>query len=259
MIKYKIGIALSGGSTRGIAHIGVLQALIEHGIRPEIVAGTSAGSIIGALYAAGKSPEEMLGFVKRSSLFKAFRPSFPFSGLSDLSYLSDRLKNYIEEDSFEALQKPLYVFATNLNTGEDTRFFSGALFDKVVASCSVPLVFKPVEINGELYTDGGVMNNLPAECLRNQCKVVIGSNVVPLSYTPSRSLNSLVGIAHRIFELSPSVNVRHSVRFCDVLIEPQDISQFNFYSLDNVEQLFEKGYDAAQLQIPYIKKLLEWQ
>jgi NTE family protein len=255
--KYQIGIALSGGSTRGVAHIGVLQALIENGIEPQIVSGTSAGSIIGALYTAGNSPEDMLNFVKRSSIFKAFRPDFTFSGLSDLSYLKDRLKNYIEEDSFEALQKPLYVFATNLNTGEDVRFFSGSLFDKVVASCSVPLMFKPLEINGELYSDGGIMNNLPAECLRQQCKVVIGSNVVPLSYKPNRSLNSFVGVLQRIFELSPSVNVRHSARFCDVLIEPSDVNQFNFFSLDESDKLFEKGYEAALLQVPYLKSLLE--
>jgi NTE family protein len=255
--KYQIGIALSGGSTRGVAHIGVLQALIEHGIEPQVVSGTSAGSIIGALYAAGHSPEEMLNFVKRSSLFKAFRPDFSFTALSDLSYLRDRLKNYIEIDSFEALQKPLYVFATNLNTGEDVRFFSGSLIDKIVASCSIPLMFKPLEINGELYSDGGIMNNLPAECLRKQCKVVIGSNVVPLSHKPNRSLNGFIGVLQRIFELAPSVNVRHSARFCDVLIEPADANQFNFFSLDQSDQLFEKGYDAALLQIPYLKHLLE--
>ncbi len=254
--KYQVGIALSGGSTRGIAHIGVLQALLENGIEPQIISGTSAGSIIGALYAAGKTPEEMLGFIKRSSLFKAFRPSFPFSGLSDLSYLKDRLKNYIEVDNFEALQKPLYVHATNLNTGEAVRFFSGSLFDKVIASCSIPLIFKPVLINGDLYSDGGIINNLPAECLRRQCKVVIGSNVVPLSHRSNRSLDSLLGILQRIFELAPSVNVRESARYCDVLIEPSEINQFNFFSLDNSDQLFEKGYEATLLQIDYIKQLL---
>ncbi len=255
--KYQIGIALSGGSTRGIAHIGVLQALIEHDIKPQIVSGTSAGSIIGVLYAAGKTPEEMLGFIKRSSLFKAFRPSFPFSGLSDLTYLKDRLKNYIDEDNFEALYIPCYVTATNLNTGEDVRFFSGSLFDKIIASCSIPLIFKPVEINGQLYSDGGIVNNLPAECLRRQCKVVIGSNVVPLSHRSNRSLDGILGVLQRIFELSPSVNVRQSARFCDVLIEPSGINEFNFFSLDNADLLYEKGYEATLLQIPYIKQLLE--
>jgi NTE family protein len=257
--KYQIGIALSGGSTRGVAHIGVLQALIESNIVPQVIAGTSAGSIIGALYASGRTPEEMLGFIKRSSLFKAFRPSFPFTGLSDLTYLKDRLKNYIDTDSFDALEKPLYVIATNLNTGEDVRFFSGSLFDKIIASCSIPLIFKPVEINGELYSDGGIVNNLPAECLRKQCQMVIGSNVVPLAHRSNRSLNGILGVLQRIFELSPSVNVRQSARYCDVLIEPTDVNQFNFFSLDNADLLFEKGYEATMLQVPYIKHLLEKQ
>lgn len=255
--KYKIGIALSGGSTRGIAHIGVLKALIDNDLAPQIVSGTSAGSIIGTLYASGKSPEEMLDFVKTSSLFKMFRPGFPFTGLTDLSYLGERLKNYIHQDSFESLQKPLYIYATNLNTGEDVRFVNGTLIDKVIASCSIPLVFKPVEIGGHLYADGGIMNNLPAECLRRQCKVVIGSNVVPLLHRSNRHLNSMMGIAQRIFELSPSVNVRHSARFCDVLIEPSDINQFNFFSLENADALFHKGYEATLLQIGYIKSLIE--
>lgn len=255
--KYHIGLVLSGGSTRGIAHIGVIHALLEHNIEPQILAGTSAGSIIAALYASGKTPDDMLGFVKRSSLFKAFRPGFPFTGLSDLTYLKDRLKNYIDEDSFEALQKPLYVVATNLNTGEDVRFHHGTLFDKIVASCSIPLVFKPVEINGELYSDGGIINNLPADCLRKQCKVVIGSNIVPLTHRSNRNLDGILGVLQRIFELAPSVNVRQNARYCDVLIEPTDISQFNFFSLDDADLLFQKGYEATIHQIPYIQKLLE--
>ncbi|MFZ4544966.1 MAG: patatin-like phospholipase family protein [Saprospiraceae bacterium] len=255
--KYRIGLALSGGSTRGVAHVGVLKALIENDFEPQILSGTSAGSIVGTLYAAGKTPDEILKFIKQSSLFRVFRPGFPFTGFSDLSYLHERLESFIGEDSFEALKKPIYIICTNLNTGEEVRFFKGSLFKKVVASCSVPLVFKPVEIDGELYADGGIMNNLPSECLRKQCELVIGSNVVPLRFKSSRSLGTVWGIAQRIFELAPSVNVRQSSRFCDVLIEPTDINQFNFFSLEKTDHLFQKGYEATIHQIPYIKKLLE--
>lgn len=255
--KYKVGIALSGGSTRGIAHIGVLKALLEHDIVPEIVSGTSAGSIIGALYAAGKTPDEMLGFIKRTNIFKVFRPGFPLTGVTDLTYLRERLKNYIDVDSFDALKIPFYVFATNMNTGEETRFTSGTLFDKIMASCSIPLIFKPVEIDGNLYSDGGIVNNLPAECLRKQCRVVIGANVVPLSTKSNRSLDSLMGILQRTFELAPAVNARYSARYCDVLIEPTDLNQFNFFSLQDADLLFQKGYEATLLQIPYIKQLQE--
>ena len=108
-MEHNIGIAFSGGGMRGIAHIGILQALQEHGIHPDMVSGTSAGSIIGAMYAAGKTPEEMLDFVKTTSLFKVFKPGFPLNGLSSLTYLVERLQKYIEIDSFEALEKKFYV------------------------------------------------------------------------------------------------------------------------------------------------------
>ena len=255
--KYRIGLALSGGSTRGVAHVGVLQALIDNDLQPEVVSGTSAGSIIGTLYAAGKSPSEIMDFIKGSSLLRVFRPRLPFNGISDLSYLRERLNAFIGNDSFEGLQIPLYVIATNLNTGEEVRFFKGDLYQKVVASCSVPLVFKPVEIGGNLYADGGIMNNLPADCLRQRCDVVIGSNVVPLGFSPNRSLTSLWSVAQRIFELAPSVNVRNSAHNCDVLIQPQEVSRYNFFSLKNADQLFTKGYDATMQHVPYIRQLLK--
>ena len=256
---YRIGLALSGGSTRGVAHVGVLQALIDYGIEPQILSGTSAGSIIGALYASGKSPAEIMEFIRGSNLFRVFRPRWPFNGISDLSYLEERLDYFIGKDSFEALQKPLYIICTNLNTGEEVRFFKGDLYQKVVASCSVPLVFKPVEIDGDLYADGGIMNNLPADCLRQKCDIVIGSNVVPLAFKSSHSLRSFWSIAQRIFELAPSVNVRHSAHNCDVLIQPADVGSFNFFSLKNADRLFDMGYEAALQQVPYIRSLLEKQ
>lgn len=107
--EMKIGISLSGGGARGIAHIGVLEALLENGIQPEVIAGTSAGSIVGALYAAGKTPEEMLDFVKDSSILRIFRVGLPNKGLASLSYLRERLEEAIPEDNFESLQKHLFI------------------------------------------------------------------------------------------------------------------------------------------------------
>ena len=256
-MEHNIGIAFSGGGMRGIAHIGILQALQEHGIHPDMVSGTSAGSIIGAMYAAGKTPEEMLDFVKTTSLFKVFKPGFPLNGLSSLTYLVERLQKYIEIDSFEALEKTFYVYTTNLNSGEETRYQSGLLFDKIMASCAIPMVFKPVELNGNLHCDGGLVNNLPAKDLARHAKMVIGANVVPIEDRTNRSLDSMLGILSRMFEIVPNVNARSQAKYCDVIIEPKGLGDYHFFALDQADKIFKKGYDAAIIQIPYILKVME--
>jgi NTE family protein len=257
MIEHQIGIALSGGGMKGIAHIGVLKALTDNGIHPTIVAGTSAGSIIGAMYAAGKTPDEMLDFVKKSDLFKVFKFGYPLNGLTKLTYLIERLEQYIDHDTFEHLEKTLFVYTTNLNTGEENRFHSGSLFDKIMASCSIPMLFKPVEINGQLHIDGGLLNNLPAKDLSRRAKIVIGSNVVPVEDRTNRSLNSFVGVITRLFELVPNINARSQAKYCDVIIEPHDLSDYHFFAIDKADKIFDKGYEAAMIQIPYIYKVLE--
>jgi NTE family protein len=255
-MKKKIGIALSGGGMRGIAHIGVLQALIEHDIYPSVVSGTSAGSIIGAMYAAGKTPLEMMDFVKKSSLFKVLKPGFPFNGLTSHAYLKEMLAKYIDDDSFEKLELPLYIVVTNLNSGKEEWIHTGDLLDVVIASCSIPLIFKPVNINGKLYVDGGVMNNLPATPLVGKCDVLIGSNVMPLNENmENRSFNSVLGIAVRIFELSIWNNTMASLFHLDILIEPKNINEANTFSLSHADITYQKGYEAAMEQMDSLLEL----
>jgi NTE family protein len=256
-MDYNIGIALSGGGMRGIAHIGALQALEEHNIRPDILAGTSAGSVIAALYASGKTPEEILDFIKTTNLFKVFKPGFSFNGFSNLTYFAEHIEKYIGIDTFEALEKTLYVYTTNLNTGEETRFQSGFLLDKLMASCAIPMVFRPLEINGQLHCDGGLVNNLPAKDLSRHAKVVIGSNVIPIEDCSNRSLDSYLGILSRMFVIVPNVNARSQAKYCDVIIEPHGLSEYHFFSLEKADKIFQKGYDTALIQIPYIMKVLE--
>ena len=133
-MKSKIGIALSGGGARGIAHIGVLQALDENGVFPDVISGTSAGSIVGALYASGKTPLEILKVVEKSKVYKTIKFGMPLKGLTDLSYLAKLLSENIEKDSFESLSRKLFIAVSNLNSGELEIINKGKLFDVVVAS-----------------------------------------------------------------------------------------------------------------------------
>lgn len=253
----KIGITLSGGGARGIAHIGVLAALEEAGIVPEVVSGTSAGSIVGALYAAGKSPQEILDVFRKGSLIKTFNFGIPITGLTKLTYLKDQLAKHIEDDSFECLEKTLFIAITNLNKGEEEIIADGPLFDVVVASSSIPLVFKPVEINGQMYVDGGLMRNMPVEPVKENADFVIGVNVMPHVHVGNKSVNNMVEIAMRSFDLVIWNNSQFDMSVCDVLIEPRELTDYHPLAFNKEDELFEIGYNAARLKVANIQKMLE--
>lgn len=252
----RIGLALSGGGARGIAHIGVLQALEENGIFPEVLSGASAGAIVGALYAAGKKPEEIMAFVRKASFFKLFKVGLPYSGLTKLTYLRERLADTIAEDSFEALRRKLFIAIANLNTGECELRGSGPLFDVVTASSSIPLLFQPVEIGGQLYVDGGLLNNMPVEPIQPLCDVTIAVNVMPHVQVANKAVQNVFGIAQRCFDLSVLANTRPSIALCDLLIEPKEVHGYNIFQINQYEPLFDIGYKAAMEQMGVLRELI---
>jgi NTE family protein len=254
----KIGICLSGGGAKGIAHIGVLKALQESGIYPDMVSGTSAGSIIGALYAAGKTPDEMLDFVRDASLLKAYKITLPSDGFTKLTFLKDKLASAIPQDSFEGLNKKLYVAITNLITGECEIRNSGPLFDVIVASSSIPLVFSPVDINGHFYVDGGLLSNFPVTPLIDQCDFIIGVNLMPREPVPDKSIQNLLGVATRCFSLSVWSNTQPNLKYCHVLIQPSNLEQFNIFQFNRFKELIEIGYESALDQIPEVLDALDY-
>src|SRR5574344_1161966 len=137
--KFRVGISLSGGGAKGIAHLGVLQALEECGFKPQVIAGVSAGAIIGALYADGKSPKEICQFFKDSSFFKFVKIVVPKKGVMSTERFYNLLDGFLTAKTFEELQMPLTINATELIEGKNVYFNSGPLVDKIVASSSVPI------------------------------------------------------------------------------------------------------------------------
>ncbi|MCB0572804.1 MAG: patatin-like phospholipase family protein [Phaeodactylibacter sp.] len=254
--KVVFGVVLSGGGARGIAHIGVLQALESRGYAPVALSGASAGAIIGALYAAGRKPSEILDFVRQASLFKLFKVGLPYSGLTKLTYLRDKLAEYIEEDSFEALEKKLFVAVANLNTGQCEIRSSGKLFDVVTASSSIPLVFQPVEIDGQLYVDGGLLDNMPVEPLRPVVDVVLAVNVMPQVEVPNKAVQNVFGVAQRCFDLGILANTRPNIERCDLLVEPKAVHAFNIFQLNRYQKLYDIGYNAMMEKMGELEKLL---
>ncbi len=245
---YNLGIALSGGGARGFAHLGVLKALEEMGIQPDAVAGVSAGSIVGAMYASGMDSAEMKEFVDSASFLRLFFPSVSFSGLIDLSYLKDHLAKYISTNLIEELEKPLFLGLSNLSSGEVEFWTEGPLRECIAASCAIPLVFQPVEILEQIYVDGGLLMNFPAPILRPICRKVIGVNLMPPLALPAITFKkglTATAIAIRCFYLAVISNSKPWLNHCDVLIQAPELYHYHLFQFRKREEIFEIGYRAA--------------
>ena len=249
-----IGITLSGGGARGIAHIGVLQALEEENIFPSYISGSSAGSLVGALYAAGHSPQTMLGIALNTNLFRLFRPQLSL-GLMDLSRVLKILAEYISDDNFNVLEKKLFVCITNLEQGNWEIREKGELFKPIIASCSIPFIFKPVKIDGQLYVDGGVLNNLPVEPLKAVCDKIIGVNVIPIQ--PRKDIDSIIEIAERSIDLVVNSNSLSRLAQCDIKIEIERIDEYSLFDFNQVKKIYDLGYQVTKQNMGSIKEKLK--
>lgn len=234
-----IGLVLSGGGARGVAHIGVIQALEEFGVRPTRISGTSAGSIVGALYANGVSPKEMLRIVSQVSLFSAVRPTLAPGGLLRMDGLRTLLKAHLPED-FAALKKPLTIATVELKLGQIAYFDSGELIGAIMSSCSIPGVFSPMPYRGALYVDGGILDNFPVRPLYDACDVLIGSHCNRV--TPSFDVTNMKVVIERSMLLAIGANTQHSKEMCDVVIEPHGLDKFSSFDIGKAKEIFDLGY-----------------
>lgn len=250
----KVGLALSGGGMRGIAHIGVLKALEENQLKPDIISGASSGAIIGTLYAAGYDADEIFEYAKEKSLLSLMSAKLSAKGLTSLDGMVKLLRDSIVDDSFEALNIPLYVSITDLNEGGNILLSSGKLFEAVKASCSIPVLFKPVEINQHACMDGGIMNNLPAGILKDKSDITIGVNLISNPILNNSNLSNIFKIAMRTFELTVYKNSQESLHLCDIKISPNQLSKISIFRISDTESIYNIGYEAALSAIEEFKK-----
>jgi NTE family protein len=254
--KYKIGLVLSGGGARGFAHLGVIQALNEAGIFPDVISGTSAGAIAGALYADGYSPKEILNLTNSTSRLSYIRPTVPKDGLLQIAGMVRILRNNLRAKTFEELKIPLFVAATDLNNGRIDYFCSGELVNAVIASASIPVLFRPVVIDNKHYVDGGVLDNLPIKPIENRCRYIIGSFVNPTGY--QENVTNLINIAERSFLLSMSKEVGEKAKKFDLFIAPLSLRNYKILDPEKAEEVYRVGYNATKekLKSVDIKSLL---
>ena len=239
------GIVLSGGGVRGMAHIGVLKALKVHGIEPNWVSGTSVGALVGALYARGASESEMLSFFKETPLFRYDFLSIRKPGLLDTERYYSVFEAHWPDNRFEALSKLLFVTATNLQRGRERTFHEGELIRPLLASAALPPIFSPVLIEGELYSDGGIMNNFPIEPLEARAELIIGSNVSPVKEVSQKEIRSSIQLANRTTGLMVYAINREKVQRCPLVIEPKELEKIWVLDKKGIENAYRIGYECA--------------
>ncbi len=242
--QYKTGVVLSGGGTRGLAHLGVLKALEEANLKPDIICGVSAGAAAGALYADGNSPDEVLEMLTSKKILKYIDLAIPRTGLIKMNGFEKTLKEHLRSRNYEDLKIHLKVFAVNINTAEYHCFDKGPLAVTIKASASIPILFPPVEIDNEFYCDAGVINNFPVEPLVGNCERIIGVNVNPLG--TRRDINTLKKMAERTFQLNIRSHTLERRKLCDLFIEPDGIGNYGLLDMSSGKEVFKLGYEAAK-------------
>lgn len=254
-MQYKLGMVLSGGGARGLSHVGVLQAMTEQGVEPQVLAGTSAGAIVAALYAAGYSGEEMLEFFVEKNPLRLSKLSLAKAGIFDTEKVVADFLEYFPDDSFEALEKRIFLTATDLVTARPEIFASGPLIPAILASASTPLVFTPTEIDGHWYSDGGIINNFPVEPLIGHCNTIIGVYASPLRPIDESNLQNSLAVSQRAFEIGMYYSSKRKFHQCDLLLCPAELSRFGTFDTKHFAEILQIGYRAAQDQMETILRV----
>lgn len=245
---YYLGYALGGGGAKGFAHLGVLTILEKCQLKPDIIVGTSAGALAGVLYADGYHPEEIADMFRKKA-FKSFvEIALPKRGIFKNAGLYHFLQSNLRAKTFEDLHVPFRAVTTDWEKAQTVVFSEGDhLIDAVVASCTVPVVFYPHEIEGVPYVDGGLFKNLPVSVIRDQCKYVIGVNVATMQ--PTGDITNFKKTTERTFNLMSNSNTLIDRKLADILIEVERVEKYSMFNLSHITDIMQAGYHAAAIEM----------
>lgn len=238
--KYNLGLALSGGGVRGFAHIGALRALEDLGIKPDIIAGVSAGSVVASFYASGMTPDDIFGIFSNVDMSKFLQVDISKSGFLKLDKFRRFIAKNLPVENIEQLAMPAIIAATDIEQQQEMAFTTGDIAERVVASCSIPLVFRPVKIDDSYYVDGGVLHNLPSYYLRPLCNKVIGINVSPSKLGPIKM--NVRSLAYRTYKIMTMKNVVADKLLCDLLVDIVSIQKHSTFDTKAATKIAQKGY-----------------
>jgi len=244
-----IGLVLSGGGSKGIAHAGVLKFLNEEGIRPSHIAGTSSGAIVSSLYAWGKSPEEILEFFKSIYFFHWKHFTFRKAGFIDSNAFQLYFTSIFKDALLGDLPYKMHITATDLVSGK-LRIFGPEtkIADAVLASSAFPGIISPYELEGKLYSDGGILNHFPTDVLQGRCETLIGVYVSPIQKIGPADLTSIKSVTSRAYDLLSANSNMQKFTLCDWTISPDELSLYSTFETNKVkmDEIFAIGYESAK-------------
>ncbi|CAJ1002166.1 MULTISPECIES: patatin-like phospholipase family protein [Bacillales] len=256
--KPKVGLALGSGGARGLAHIGVLKALEAHGIKVDMLAGSSMGSLIAAVYANGIEPhmmEKLALNLKRKHWLDLTVPGMGFVAGEKIKQL---IRLLTHGKRIEELSKELAVVATDIETGERVVFREGPVDQAVRASISIPGIFVPERVGDRLLVDGGVIDRVPITVIRDMgADLVIAVDVAQFD-TPMKVTTIFDVIAQTIDVMEREI-LRHQILAADLVIRP-DVGHYSSIAYTGVEEIIALGERAGLDSVERIKELIaDWE
>ncbi len=259
-----LGLALGSGGSRGVAHIGFLQALEEEGIRPDYITGCSMGAVVGGGYACGLTPEEMKKMVfalKKRDLVDIAPNPISQMGLLRSKKLKDFLVKNLKFKNIEEFPLPFKCVATDLLTGTTHVFENGDAATAIQASSTVPALFRPVKFDDKLLVDGGCLCRVPAHILKEMgADVVVAVDVLKNCSEPVEKLKNILDMMLRLFDVMEANNANHLKEdvsdICDLWLEPE-IAGMSQYNVKDLKPAYDGGYAIGKENAGRIKELLK--
>jgi NTE family protein len=251
MKRAKIGLALGAGAARGLAHLGVLRVLERRRIAVDFLAGSSMGALLGCLYACGLGPDFMIKFANQLKATSWVDLGLPKRGFISGNKVEALLRLLTRDRSFADLETPFAAVATDIERGERVVLRQGKLAPAVRASCSIPVVFKPVPLGGRLLVDGGLVDQVPVQVVKEMgadfCLAVDVNRQG--GYQP---VNNIIDVMFQTLEIMEKKNLGASLQKADVLIRPQvgHIGLTHFQRVDELVALGEAAAEEALAQFP---------
>lgn len=253
--RARLGLVLGGGSARGFAHIGVLKSLDQAGLKPDLVVGTSAGALIGALYAAGMTPWQMEEVALR--LREVDVADFASAGRRGMlagESLARVVNDLVKGARLEQFPVRFTAVATDLHSGDTVLLSSGVAGDAVRASCSIPGVFIPTELNGRELVDGGLVAPLPVKIARQQGADFLLA--VDVGMAPDKGqINGLYEVVLQSFEIMGRALADKDAALADVVVRP-NTAAWSSSDFSVRKEMIQAGYEAMQRQLPEIRRKL---
>ncbi len=250
-----VGVAFGGGAARGVAHIGALKVLAEEGIRIDRVAGTSVGSVVGAMVSAGIPWQRILESARRIDWPDIASVAIPRRGFLRMDRFEGLIRATVGVERFEDLPVPFSAVAVDLSSGKEVVFTSGPLARGVRASCSVPGVFEPLVEGEGVLVDGGLLNEVPADVVRRMGAEVVLAITLTADRRHDAPPRTIIDIMYYSFDLLMSTRTQHGLAGADLVVAP-DLAGFSYRDLRRADELFARGEAAMRGAVGELKGMI---